>query len=444
LTDWRPCYITALTEKNKPGTAKASTDPVLQDLYASDNSQTNRRKSRRGSRGKGGRRRRTGDREDRKMRRSGKLLVGSLVLVLASYLIVLMVSFWRQPDEASRASATPATTEPTDTEQAATPEPVVVVEPVDIETDLNQWRQSLRVWRAARAEAARLSPAAAIAYLEEAAEEAPPLPALQWELAQRYVNAGRYAEAEPLLQALLAIDPEREGLRVMWGETLLELRAYNQAIALAVWMLEDDQLVAKPNEIAALAFLGLNQPERAIPFLHRQLTRDREDLQALNNLATAYTRAGRHDEAVNLLRGILEKEPENATAYYNLAASYANHGETAAAIDVLGQAINRFGYVFVSAWLTSEDFAAISDTTAFQSLQPGQIPAQPAADEPMGTETEMKEDVDPAEPVTEESVSGETVVEETVIEEIAAAETTTEEPATDAPAATTNQLSDLD
>lgn len=209
----------------------------------------------------------------------------------------------------------------------------------------------------------------AIETLETILEDVPHFLDAQLRLADLYIEQKEFAKARDVLHNVIQTDPTRDGVRLRLARALQGLRHYQAALHIALWILEDDAYQEEPNQIAALAYMGLNQVQRSIPHFRRQVAINRDNIVARNNLAVAHARLGDHRQAVALFRDVLAEDPSNAVTYYNLAISLAQQDQGSNAVDVLNDAADRFGLSFVSSWLGSRDFDRIREVPEFVSLQ---------------------------------------------------------------------------
>ncbi len=234
---------------------------------------------------------------------------------------------------------------------------------------LDVFKRAVNELHRSQAEMARRDTSRALERLERALEAAPHVAELKLQLADLYMDEKRFAEARDLYAGALEADPLQKETRLKWAQALHALRHHEAALQVALWILEDDAFWEEPNQIAALAYIAMDRIEEAVPHLRRQVSVNRENMVARNNLAVAYSRLGQYARAVTLFRGVLESDPGNAITYYNLAVCYAQQGHALDAVDMLERAADRFGYSFVSAWFKSRDFDPIRGAEAFQALE---------------------------------------------------------------------------
>src|SRR5262249_37597551 len=140
-----------------------------------------------------------------------------------------------------------------------------------------------------------------------------------YELGLALAAAGEPERAIAALRAVTRLTPEHAGAWWTLGMLLFEVGdAANAEAALAghqVARLTDPRL--KP--LAAAVYGG--RPAEAEAPLGRLLTMQPNNLAALDLLAEAVTRLGRHDEASPLLEKLLERRPGDDQARFRLARS---------------------------------------------------------------------------------------------------------------------------
>lgn len=328
-------------------------------------------------------------RQNKQMSKGNKMLLLLLTLILIGYLVVLGVTLYRghvaQPPPAAADPAEPvepvAPVAETEASAAVIPEEVALLpdgdppaqvaleETEDTEISIERWRAATDAIRAVRPLLERGHVDRAIEHLEAALEQSPDLLSAKLALADLYAERERYGEARDLYKQVLDADPFTEGGRIKLARSLQALRDNEAALAIALWLLEEDPLREEPNQIAAMAYMAMNQVAEAVPHFRRQLSINRDNVRAQHNLGVAYSRLGDHRRAVNLFQEVLASDPGNAIAHYNLAVSFVKQDQPDEAVEVLTEAAERFGLRFVSAWLRSRDFDPVRDLPAFERLQ---------------------------------------------------------------------------
>ncbi len=97
------------------------------------------------------------------------------------------------------------------------------------------------------------------------------------------------------------------------------------------------------------------------------LSSKRVDLGAMEMLANALTRLGRHHEALETDRMIISLEPTNCVAHYNLACSLANLRLVDQAFEALAKAV-ELGYSDLRTMVTDPDLERVRDDDRFKTL----------------------------------------------------------------------------
>jgi tetratricopeptide (TPR) repeat protein len=198
-----------------------------------------------------------------------------------------------------------------------------------------------------------------LAALEEAVRANPADVAVRGQLADTYVEKGRYADAISQYDAILAAGQEPYLARFGRGSAYLGLGDLDKAA-------QDYQAVVEigkggemanvdPRLEAALYSLGSiamqqGRAQDAVNFLERALTINRADADALYLLGTAYVATGRPDDAITVLRASVMFVPVGwAEPYVALADAYARSGQTARATWAQAMADLSAGKVDVAA-----------------------------------------------------------------------------------------------
>lgn len=311
------------------------------------------------------------------MSKTNKLLLFLMLTVLFGYLVILGVSLYRnyvrtQTPPASSSVSAPAGEEVVPTPVAVDPEDPAIRAARDAERAVERvtaWKAALNAAYRSQTEIERGEIDSAIDRLERAVEEAPLVVDLKLALADLYMGQKRYTDARDMYMRILDVDPLRDGVGLKWAQALHALRHHEAALTVALWLLEGDSFLEEPNQIAALAYIAMDRTADAVPHLRRQISVNRENVVAQNNLAVAYSRLGEYARAVTLFLEVLDADPGNAITYYNLAVCYSQQGDTRQAVETLQHAAERFGHSFVSAWFRSKDFDPIRESEAFRNLQ---------------------------------------------------------------------------
>lgn len=97
------------------------------------------------------------------------------------------------------------------------------------------------------------------------------------------------------------------------------------------------------------------------------LSGKRVDLEAMEMLANALTRLGRHYEALEIDRSIIRLEPESNVAHYNLACSLANLRLVDQAFEALAKAV-ELGYSDLRTMIKDPDLEGLRVDERFNTL----------------------------------------------------------------------------
>jgi tetratricopeptide (TPR) repeat protein len=104
-----------------------------------------------------------------------------------------------------------------------------------------------------------------------------------------------------------------------------------------------------------------------IQFYEAILAEDPEFVEALVQLAEAYTKAGLHDKGLETDLKLAALRPDDPTVHYNLACSYALAGKRDEALAALERAI-ELGYRDVEFLMQDEDLVSLHDDEEFARL----------------------------------------------------------------------------
>jgi Flp pilus assembly protein TadD len=146
---------------------------------------------------------------------------------------------------------------------------------------------------------------------------------------------GDPAAAVNIYQQAIALDRDRVDAYVLLGDTLIELKQYDDAAKTYEEALRRNSDSAAAHRGYARAMLGLNRPEAAIVHYQAVIKRDPNDVQAHNGLGVAYDLSGQHDAAVAAYRAGLAVAPDSMLLRNNLGLSLALSGQYKEAIELL-------------------------------------------------------------------------------------------------------------
>jgi Flp pilus assembly protein TadD len=148
-------------------------------------------------------------------------------------------------------------------------------------------------------------------------------------------SGGDPAAAISIYQQAIALQPGRVDAYVLLGDTLVELKQYDDAAKTYDQALHRDADNLAAHRGYARAMLGLNRPEAAIVQYQAVLKQDPNDVQAANGLGVAYDLAGQYEEAEAAYRAGLKVAPDSMLLRNNLGLSLALAGHSKEAIELL-------------------------------------------------------------------------------------------------------------
>lgn len=146
---------------------------------------------------------------------------------------------------------------------------------------------------------------------------------------------GDPAGAVRIYQQAIAAKPGRPDAYVLLGDTLIQMKAYDEAAEAYQDALRRDGNNAAARRGYARAMLGLQRPEPAIMHYQAVLDKDPNDVQAHNGLGVALDLAGQHEAAEAAYRAGLEIAPDSMLLRNNLGLSLALAGRHKEAIELL-------------------------------------------------------------------------------------------------------------
>jgi Flp pilus assembly protein TadD len=147
--------------------------------------------------------------------------------------------------------------------------------------------------------------------------------------------AGDAPAAVNIYQQAITLEPSRPDAYVLLGDTLIELKAYDDAAQAYQQALKRDGGNLAAHRGYGRAMLGLNRPEAAIPHYQAVLDRDAKDVAAHNGLGVALDLAGQHEAAQAAYKAGLEVAPDSMLLRNNLGLSLALAGQYQEAIELL-------------------------------------------------------------------------------------------------------------
>jgi Flp pilus assembly protein TadD len=176
-----------------------------------------------------------------------------------------------------------------------------------------------------RAEVESRPGAVAVTMSGRAPEQAP---AAEIRRVVRLAEQGRHAEAEALLERLVAEYPASAEAHRLLGQLLFEQGRAEEALSHL-----EDAVRWDPEDAAALILLGTvharhrRDTDAALAYFERAIALDPDNYLALNNIGGTLINAGREQEGEAYLRRALELNPRYPNAHYGLALLHARRGE---------------------------------------------------------------------------------------------------------------------
>ena len=155
--------------------------------------------------------------------------------------------------------------------------------------------------------------------------------------------AGDPPAAVKIYQQAIALDGGRPDAKVLLGDTLLELKMFDDAAETYQQVLKSDGDNAAAHRGYARAMLGLNRPEAAIVHFQAVLASNPGDVPAHNGLGVAFDLAGQHEAAEAAYREGLEVAPDSMLLRNNLGLSLALAGRHQESIELLRAVVDEPG-----------------------------------------------------------------------------------------------------
>lgn len=128
-------------------------------------------------------------------------------------------------------------------------------------------------------------------------------------LAQDYAIMGRTADAQRMLQEIVAADPRRRDDTLLLGETYMRSKDYQGALP---WLTKAEQLRpdSRSEILLAISYQQLKQMDAANRYLEMARHRDPNNPDVARTLAGYYRDVGRYDDAINALKSIRNPKPD--------------------------------------------------------------------------------------------------------------------------------------
>jgi protein O-mannosyl-transferase len=211
-------------------------------------------------------------------------------------------------------------------------------------------------------------PAAALPYLERAANLAPNYATLEINLGVAYGNLNRDAEAERHFRRAIQLDPKHAEQYIFYGRWLNSkarsveaVAALSTALSLnpafigtrylllqiyaehGLWgplkSLAAESLKLAPNDPGVMSFLRMEQEVAGRVAYAEAQARSRPSPDNYLELSILYHQVGRYQECIAAAKEALRLRPDFAEAYANLAAAYASLGQWDQTIWAAGEAL---------------------------------------------------------------------------------------------------------
>ncbi len=153
-------------------------------------------------------------------------------------------------------------------------------------------------------------------------------------LAQTYQRMGRLEDAKRLLMQVVSAAPKRENDLLMAGELCLQMGAAQQGIAL-LSRAEALHPSSRSEVMLAVAYLKLNQPERAKQMLDQARSHDPKNLSVFRVVANFYREQHDYKAAISALKNA---PGQNVDVLADLGYSYELDGDAQQAAETYAKA----------------------------------------------------------------------------------------------------------
>lgn len=184
-------------------------------------------------------------------------------------------------------------------------------------------------------------------------------------LAEAQMMEREWEDAIETLVGIVASETEVFRYRLMLARALLNSEQFDAALSATRWALVLDENSSEARSLMADSYISLGMYGEAIPELRRILDDNPGDDSVRSRLAMAYYEGGEYARAVRLLEDLISRDTDHSLAYYNLALCYAKQNLSDQVVRTLSRARRRFGDSFVRAWIQSEEFDAIRNSSDF-------------------------------------------------------------------------------
>lgn len=180
--------------------------------------------------------------------------------------------------------------------------------------------------------------AAAVKELEPVARKDPNNQIVLGVLAEAYIRAGNYPQAETTLNQVLNLDPKSASARSDLGWVYLKTGRFPQAYDIFTKLVADNPKDDDSEEMLGNALEGLHREDEAIAAYQKALSLNSKNNDARISLGIAFLRTGQIDSAISMLEDAAHRDPKSADAQRALARAYQKQGNRAGAMAALQRA----------------------------------------------------------------------------------------------------------
>jgi len=241
------------------------------------------------------------------------------------------------------------------------------MDPRFMRQQLEHWDLAGRRLRAAETLNRRGISDEAAARLEETLRVVPDNSEALRMLSGLYLQAGRHAEAIPLLLRLLDQNERQAELKLNLLKALDATGQTESALVLA-----ERLLLEEPNNLTLLSIAAAAEAARgnqsvALALFERIIAIDPSDLPALQGCGTIHFEREEWARAVPYYLELVRRDPRSDW-YYLLARCFAQQKEAGKSVVFMGQASSLFGSSEIKPWLMDSAFDPVRETPEFRSF----------------------------------------------------------------------------
>ena len=179
---------------------------------------------------------------------------------------------------------------------------------------------------------------AAVNELEPVARKQPNNKLVSGVLAEAYIRAENYSQAEATLKHVLTLAPDDTAARTDLGWVYLKTNRFAQAYDIFTRLVAENPKDSDSQEMLGNALEGLHRETDAIVAYQKALSLNSDNNDARISLGTTLLRTGQLDSAITTLEDAAERDPKSADAQRALAAAYQKQGNNAGALAALQRA----------------------------------------------------------------------------------------------------------